>query len=95
MPEIGLRIAPPRERAHATAVALRRMLADWPRVPVRVAGIAEEAGRTVITLAVDLGEPDDVRDGRDAATQAHALIAAIVRAFERDDPALVPVADAA
>lgn len=89
MPEIGLRIAPVRPHARRTAQALRAMLAEWPDVPVRIASIREEGNRTVLTVAIGLGDAEEVREARGTASRATAMIGALVERFADGDPALV------
>lgn len=91
--EIGLRIAPVRSNAKSTAQALRTMLEEWPDVPVRIASIREDGNRTVLTVAIGLGDADEVREARGTARRATAMISAIVERFADGDPALVPLDD--
>ena len=84
--EIGIRLAPTR----ATAVAASKSLAaflDAAPVPVRLAGLAADDSRVLITLAVALGDVDDIKVAAPESRAALGLIQRIVDDLAAYDPA--------
>ena len=93
MLEIALRLAPPQHRARRAAEALRRELAAHEGL--RLVSIDHDAGRTVLVVAVAIGEPAAVRAGTGQARQGLQELHRLVDDFHDCDPALVPLPGAA
>lgn len=91
--DIGLRLAPSTQLAAIAGKSLAGLLAEWPNVAVRVAGLGSDATRVHITLAVRLGTLEDVKTSAAASQDAIALIQAIVDRLRCYDPSLVELPD--
>lgn len=95
--EVAVRIAPMQAHAAAVAKSLATLIAEHPAVPVRLAAISRTDSRVLLTLAVGLGGPDEIRAADTCACDAVALLYGITAGLEAADPALVemPAADSA
>ena len=87
--EVGLRIAPTRASAIAAAKGLAAFLDEEPTVPVRLAALAVEPSRVLITVAVTLGAIDDIKTAAPASRSAVLLLQRIVDELASYDPAFV------
>ncbi|MBI1350186.1 MAG: hypothetical protein GC156_03620 [Actinomycetales bacterium] len=85
--DVGVRIAPTRQTATAAAKALSAFLDAEPAVPVRIAGLAADDSRVLITLAVTMGDIDDIKVAAPEARAALELIQRIVDELACYDPA--------
>lgn len=90
--DIGVAIAPAREAAAAGAKALAAIL-DSHDTPTRLAAIGSAGSRMVLTVAVTLGDVDDVKVAGPQSRAALALIRDIVDTLAAYDPALVLLPD--
>lgn len=93
MLEIALRLTPAQHRAKRTADALRRELMSGDGL--RLVSIDHDGGRTVLVVAVDFGEPSEIRSGTGRAQQAMAEVRGLLDRFRDCDPAFVSLPDAA
>ena len=95
--EVAVRIAPMQAHAAAIAKSLATLIADHPAVPVRLAAISRTDSRVLLTLAVGLGSPDEIRTADTCACDAVALLYGITNGLASADPALVemPAPDSA
>jgi hypothetical protein len=91
--EIALRLTPSPPRARRTADALRRRLASVEGI--RLASIDQEAGRTVLVIAVALGEPAEIQHGSGRAQRGLLALQGLLDDFRDCDPAFVPLPEAA
>ncbi len=87
--EIGVRLAPTRASAAPAAKALAAFLDEQPGVPVRLAAIATDESRVLITVAVTLGTVDDIKTAAPDARAAVRLLQRIVDDLAGYDPAFV------
>jgi hypothetical protein len=87
--EIGLCVAPTRARAVPAAKALAAYLDADPGTPVRLAGLACDDSRVLITIAVCLGSVDEIKTADPASRTAVLLIQRIVDELSAYDPAFV------
>lgn len=87
--DLGVRLAPTRATAVAAAKALAAFLDEQPSVPVRLAGLSADSSRVLITLAVTLGEIDDIKVAGPGSRAAIQLIQRIVDDLAAYDPAFV------
>ncbi len=85
--EIGVRLAPTRATAPAAAKALGAFLDSEPDVPVRLAGLAADDSRVLITVAITLGSIDDIKVATPSTRTALTLIQRIVDELAVFDPA--------
>jgi hypothetical protein len=85
--EIGLRLAPTRASAPAAAKALAAYLDAEPSVPVRLAGLAVDDSRVLITVAVVLGEIDDIKVAGGHSRAAVRLLQRLIDELVAYDPA--------
>ena len=85
--EIGLRLAPTRATAAVAAKSLAAILDAEPSVPVRLAGLAVDDSRVLITIAVTLGEISDIKVAGGHSRAAVLLLQRIVDQIEAYDPA--------
>lgn len=85
--EIGLRLAPTRATAAAAAKSLAALLDTEPSVPVRLAGLAVDDSRVLITVAVTLGEVSDIKVAGGSSRTAVLLLQRIVDTLAAYDPA--------
>ena len=85
--EVGIRLAPTRATAPAAAKALAAFLDAEPTVPVRLAGLAADDSRVLLTLAITLGTVDDIKTAGAASRAAVLLVQRIVDALAAYDPA--------
>lgn len=93
MVEIALRLTPSPPRAKRTADALRRRLVAGEGL--RLACIDQEAGRTVLVIAVELGEPEEIQRGSGRAQRGLLELQELLDEFRDCDPAFVPLPEAA
>ena len=95
--EVAVRIAPMQVHAAAVAKSLATLIAAHPAVPVRLAAISRTDSRVILTLAVGLGSPDEIRTADACACDAVALLYGIIAGLASADPALVemPAPDSA
>ena len=84
--EVGIRLAPTRPTAVAASKALAAFL-DSAGVPVRIAGLAADDSRVLITIAVSLGAVDDIKTAAPESRAALALVQRIVDELAGYDPA--------
>jgi hypothetical protein len=91
--EIGLRIAPSRATAGAVAGIIANYLDADTHVAVRLAGLANDSSRVLITLAVCLGTVDEIKTSDATSKSALALIQRIVDHLSACDPAFVSLPD--
>ncbi len=87
--EIGLRLAPTRAAAVPAAKALAAFLDEDPAVPVRLAALSADSSRVLVTLAVTLGEINDIKVAGPGSRSAVQLIQRIVDELAAYDPAFV------
>jgi hypothetical protein len=85
--EIGLRLAPTRASAAVAAKSLAALLDADPTVPVRLAGLAVDDSRVLITVAVTLGEISDIKVAGGTSRAAVLLLQRIVDDLAVYDPA--------
>ena len=85
--EVGLRLAPTRASAAVAAKSLAALLDAEPTVPVRLAGLAVDDSRVLITVAVTLGEVSDIKVAGGHSRAAVLLLQRIVDALAAYDPA--------
>lgn len=86
--EIGLRLAPMMSAApHAARDVLEAIDNPWPQM--RVVGLGSQGSRVVITLAVAIGTPEQVRSGDDTSREAVVYLHDMVERLGYADPALV------
>jgi hypothetical protein len=93
--EVGLALAPVRTAAPAAAKALAAFLDAEVDVPVRLAAVGTSGSRMIITIAVTLGDVDDVKVAGPQSRAALALVQRIVDDLAAYDPALALVPDPA
>lgn len=95
--EVAVRIAPMQAHAAAVAKSLATLIAEHPAVPVRLAAISRTDSRVLLTLAVGLGSPDEIRTADACACDAVSLLYGITAGLASADPALVemPAPDSA
>ncbi len=93
--EVGLLLAPTQASAVSAAKALAAFLDAEPTVPVRLAGLATDAGRVRLTVAVTLGSVDDIKVAAEPSRDALRLLQRIVDALAAYDPAFVRLPDPA
>lgn len=93
MLEIAVRLAPPRDRAKSTADALRTTLSS--ERGVRLAAIDHEGGRTLLVVALNFGEADEIASGTGQARIALTVLNDLLARFQDCDPAFVAVPEAA
>lgn len=91
--EVGLRLAPTHAGAASAAKALAAFLDDEPTVAVRLAGLASDASRVLITVAVTLGTIDDIKVAGGDSRAAVLLLQRIVDDLSAYDPAFVTLPD--
>jgi hypothetical protein len=87
--EVGLCIAPTRAAAVAAAKGLAAFLDEQPTVPVRLAALAVDPSRVLITVAVTLGDIDDIKTAGAGSRSAVVLLQRIVDELASYDPAFV------
>lgn len=87
--EIGLQFAPTLGSAVPAAKAISSYLDADPSVPVRLAGLAAEGSRMLVTIAVTLGSIDAIKVADPSAQAAVRLIARLVDELAAYDPAFV------
>jgi hypothetical protein len=87
--ELGVRLAPTRAGAVSAAKALAAFLDEEPAIPVRLAGLAADPSRVLITVAVTLGHIDDIKVAGTQSRAAVLLIQRIVDELSAFDPAFV------
>lgn len=90
--QVGLRLAPTTVALAPTLKALAALLAE-STVAVRLAGLAQDGSRALITIAVDLGTVDDVKAASPRSGAAVALLRTITESLAASDPALVALPD--
>jgi hypothetical protein len=93
MLEIAVRLAPPRHRARITAEALRTTLSS--ETGARLAAIDHDGGRTVLVVAVNFGEADEIASGTGQARRGLSILNDLLDRFQDCDPAFVAVPEAA
>jgi hypothetical protein len=87
--EIGLCLAPTRVSAVPAAKALAAYLDGEPGVAVRLAGLACDDSRVLITLGVCLGSVDEIKTADPVSRAAVLFIQRIVDELAAYDPAFV------
>lgn len=90
--DIGLRIAPTVAAATPAAKALAARLDDIS-TPVRLAGISRDGTRIHLTLAITLGEIDDIKSGAPGPRAAVRSLQRLIEEMSAYDPALVLLPD--
>ena len=91
--EIGLRLAPTRASAAVAAKSLAAFLDAEPGIPVRLAGLAADDSRVLITIAVTLGEISDIKVAGESSRAAVRLLQQIVDHLAAYDPAFTAIPD--
>jgi hypothetical protein len=87
--EVGLRLAPTPAAAPSAAKSLASLIDEFPRVPVRLVEVAGEGTRVHITVAVTLGDIDDIKVAATGPREALGFLSRIVAGLSAYDPALV------
>ena len=93
--EVAVCLAPTRASAVPAAKALAAFLDADPGTPVRLAGLACDDSRVLITLAVCLGSIDGIKTADATSRAAVVLIQRIVDDLSAYDPAFVTLPEPA
>jgi hypothetical protein len=93
--EVAVCLAPTRASAVPAAKALAAFLDSDPGTAVRLAGLACDDSRVLITLAVCLGSIDEIKTADPASRAAVLLIQRIVDDLAAYDPAFVTLPEPA
>ena len=93
--EVAVCLAPTRASAVPAAKALAAFLDSDPGTAVRLAGLACDDSRVLITLAVCLGSIDEIKTADPASRAAVVLIQRIVDDLAAYDPAFVTLPEPA
>ena len=89
--EIGLRLAATPASSARAAASLASVIAEHPGVGIRLAGVESVGSRVHFTLAIALGNLDDVTSAGIASRAAVAALQDIIGSLAVLDPALVPM----
>jgi hypothetical protein len=89
--EIGIALAPSRASAVPAAKALAAFLDEASGVPARLAGLAANDSRVLITLAINMGSIDDIKTAGPGSRAGVRLLQRIVDDLACYDPAFVAV----
>jgi len=93
--EVGLLLAPTHASAVAAAKSLAAILDAEPAVPVRLAGLAADGSRVLMTLAVTLGEVSEITTAAEPAREAVRVLDHLIDSMSAYDPAFVRLPDPA
>lgn len=87
--EVAVRLAPTPAAAARAARQLASVIADHPGVAIRLAGVESVGPRFHLTIAISLGEIDDVRTADTPSRAAVAALDDVIAHLGAFDPALV------